>query len=261
MLVHRPAIQLPAALLLAVFAFPAMAKMDPALEQRYAGVYGNACQDMRALRVRFWGDEMHVEAAGRDVVAHRVRGSKTHPGVSAPDFVHAFTGDVKGADTLTFVLFHNKEGLFARIEAGPKTAAMIGPALGQRLRHCDPNRNHLPGQAPPPPLGPTDLLKDAKFKAAYFSALGPLSRERWLAQLDGPAPEVKTIKALGADYQLVSVCKPHDCAQHNLVVLWSAATGTLYGKVYQAGRGTLLGRPPSRGVPEIERIWKGEWRK
>jgi hypothetical protein len=257
---HRTA-HLPAALFLATFAVGAMAKMDPALEQRYAGVYGNACQDMRALRAKIWGDEMHVEAAGKDVVAHHVRGSKTHPGVTAADFVHAFSGDVKGADSLTFVLFHNKDGLFAQIDAEPKTAALIGAAAGQKLRHCDPNRNYLPGQAPPPPLGPTDLLKDAKFKAAYFSALGPLAKERWLARLDGPAPEVKMIKTPGAEYQLVSVCKPHDCANNNLVVLWNAAAGALYGKLHQGARSTQLGNPPPQLVPEIERIWKSEWRR
>jgi hypothetical protein len=248
-------------MMLATFVVAATAKMDPALEQRYAGVYGNACQDMQALRAKIWGDEMHVESAGKDVVANRVRGSKTHSGVADADFVHAFSGDVRGADTLTFVLFHNKDGLFARIEAGPKTAALIGPAVGQKLRHCDPNRNHLPGKAPPAPLGPTDLLRDTKFRSAYFSALGPLAKERWLARLDGPAPEVKLVRVLDVEFQLVSVCKPHDCADNNLVVLWNAPAGTLYGQLLQRARSTLLGKPPPQFVPEIARIWKSEWRR
>lgn len=250
-----------AAWLLAGFAAAAQAKMDPALERRLAGVYSNACGQRAQPEVKIWGDEMHVVVGGKDIAANRLRGSKTHPGASARDFVHTFTGDVRGADTLTFVFFHNADGLFALVEAGPKTAALIGPALGRKLRHCDPNRNALPGAPVPQRLGPPDMLKDAKFKAAYFKAIGPLSRERWLARLDGPAPEVKPIKALGGNYQLVSACKPHDCAENNVIVLWDAASGTLYGKVQQAGRSTLLGNPPSRGLPEIERIWKSEWRR
>lgn len=245
---------------LAAVAALAQAKMDPALERRLAGVYSNACGQRAQPEVKIWGDEMHVVVAGKDIVANRLRGSKSHPVASARDFVHAFTGDVRGTDTLTFVFFHNAEGLFALVEAGPKTAAVIGPALGRKLRHCDPNRNALPGAPVPQRLSPPDMLKDAKFKAAYFNALGPLAKERWLARLDGPAPAVKPIKALGGDYQLVSACKPRDCAENNLVVLWNSASGTLYGKVQQAGRSTLLGNPPSRGAPEIERIWKSEWR-
>lgn len=244
-----------------VAALPAAAKMDPALEQRYAGVYSNACGNRAQPEAKIWGDEMHVIVAGKDVVANRVRGAKTHPGATAGDFVHAFTGDVKGGDTLSFVLFHNKDGLFARIEAGPKTAALIGAANGQRLRHCDPNRNLLPGQAPPRRLGPPDMLKDARFKEAYDRTLGPLARERWLARLDGPAPEVRTVKAAGLEWQLVAACKPHDCADHNITLLWLESTGALYGKLVQGGRATLLGKPPSRLLPDLERIWKAEWRK
>lgn len=68
---------------------------------------------------------------------------------------------------------------------------MLGPGLqGQKLRHCDPNRNALPGTQMAQQIGPADLLQDPKFKGPYLKALGPLARERWLATLTGPASPI-----------------------------------------------------------------------
>jgi Inhibitor of vertebrate lysozyme (Ivy) len=93
-----------------------------------------------------------------------------------------------------------------------------------------------------------------------LKALGPLSREKWLATLSGPAPQVKTMRVAGAEMQLAAVCKPHDCAEHNTVLLYDAAVPVLYGKVYQAGRSTLLGNPPPAMAAELDRLWQQEWR-
>jgi hypothetical protein len=55
-------------------------------------------------------------------------------------------------------------------------------------------------------------------------------------QVDGPAQAVKRVQAAGAEYQLVSVCKNHDCYDNNLVLLYAGATQTVYAKVLQRGR-------------------------
>ena len=39
--------------------------------------------------------------------------------------------------------------------------------------------------------------------------------------------------------QLASVCKPHDCADHNTVLRYDAIAGAVYAKVVQAGRSAL----------------------
>ncbi len=120
----------------------------------------------------------------------------------------------------------------------------------------------LPGAAPPPHLpGPPELPKDARFKSACTAALGPLARETWLRALDGPAPESRQVTLGGTEVLLASVCKPHHCRDHKLVLLWQAQAGRLHGLLQQHGRQTLLGAPPAPLAREIERIWASEWRK
>lgn len=172
-------------------------------------------------------------------------------------------GEVKGGDGLVLVLTHNAKGLFARIDGGAKSLAPLGAGvIGQTIRHCDPNRNALPGAPPPPSLpGPVDLLKDARFKAAYVAALGPLAREPWLTRLDGPAPESRRVKLSGTDYLLASTCKPHDCYDHSLVLLWQAQQSQVLGLVQQRGRKTLLGKPPPEAARELEKLWAAQFRK
>lgn len=108
-------------------------------------------------------------------------------------------------------------------------------------------------------LGASGLLYDPKAKAAYYKALGPLSKEPWLAKLDGPSPQNKALKVAGGDYVLVSVCKNHDCSDNNVVLLY-AAPDTVYGKVVQRGKSTLIGAPPPAVATELEKLWKSEWR-
>ena len=239
------------------------AKMTPAEDQVYAGVYSNACSDRSQPMVRLYGDVMSVEQGGKVVTGKPFRASKTHLGATPPaDFKVAYIGEVKGDDGLVFVLFHNANGLFVLLEGGAKSLATLGPGLqGQKLRHCDPNRNALPGAVVAQPIGPPDLLRDPKFKGPYLKALGPLSREHWLTSLSGPAPEVQKLQLAGNEYQLASACKPHDCAEHNTVLLYGAAQGVVYGKVYQAGRSTLIGNPPPPLAGEIDKLWAQQWRR
>lgn len=258
MCAHQP-LALALSLLLGL---PAWAKVTPADERVHGGVYSNACIDANGLRVRLYGDVMTVEQAGKSVSAKPFKATKNVPsGTAPPAFTIAYVGEVKGGDGLVFVLTHDASGLFVTLEGGPKSLATLGPGVqGQKLRHCDPNRNALPGAPVAQPTSPPELLRDAKFKSAYLKALGPLSREKWLATLSGPAPQVKTMRVAGAEMQLAAVCKPHDCAEHNTVLLYDAAVPVLYGKVHQAGRSTLLGNPPPAVAAELDRLWQQEWR-
>lgn len=52
--------------------------------------------------------------------------------------------------------------------------------------------------------------------------------------------------------QLASVCKPHDCADHNTVLRYDAIAGAVYAKVVQAGRSAL--------AAELDKLWQQEWR-
>ena len=110
-------------------------------------------------------------------------------------------------------------------------------------------------------VGPTELLTDPKFKSAYYKALGPKVKERWLAQLDGPTPPIKKINVAGAEYIFASACKNHDCGDSNTVLLYSTTQAVVYGKIVQQRRATLIGAPPPAVASELDRFWVAEWRQ
>ena len=79
--------------------------------------------------------------------------------------------------------------------------------------------------------------------------------------MEGPATELRKVKVAGNDFALAATCKPHDCADHNMVVLWTPKPGVLHGLVYQKGRSTLIGNPPPDVAKELLRLWAAEWRQ
>ena len=241
----------------------ALAALDPATDRQVAGVYSNACGDRSQVMIRLYGDVLDVERGTLAVKANRLQVSKAAPtGAPVPDFKAVVRGDVKGGDGVVLVLSHNAKGLFARIDGSEKSLAPLGAGvIGQVLRHCDPNRNALPGAPLEVRLSPSELLRETRFKAAYLQALGPLAKERWLARLEGPAPELRKVKVAGSEFTLAAACKPHDCADHNTVLLWTPEPGLLHGLVFQKGRTTLIGNPPPEVAKELQRLWAAEWRQ
>jgi hypothetical protein len=105
------------------------------------------------------------------------------------------------------------------------------------------------------------LLYNAKAKATYHKALGPLVKQPWLAKLDGPSNEYRPVKVAGVDFMLGSTCKNHDCYDNTIVLLWSGALNVVYGKVVQRGKSTLIGAPPPAVAVELEKLWKAEFRR
>ncbi len=105
-----------------------------------------------------------------------------------------------------------------------------------------------------------DLLKDAKFKAAYLGALGPRAKEKWLATMSNSAL-VRQVFIGGEDYQVATPCKPHDCADNNLLLLYSRARGVVYGRLHEKGRPAPIGNPSPAMHAELERMWNKEFRQ
>ena len=241
----------------------AQGKIDAKLMLRYGGVLAADCSNYMLPQLKYLGDSLVVQDGGKAVLTGRnVKAVPRYFGATPPpEFETALTSEVAGGEALVFVLYRNASGVFAAVEGGPKVMAALPAAFkGKRVRHCDPNRNMLPGTAPPIQIGPSDLLKDAKFKRPYVQALGPLAKEPWLMELDGPAQPVEKVRVAGTEYQLVSVCKNHDCYDNSMVLLYAAASQTVYGKVFQRGRSTLVGAPPPPVAAELERLWKATYR-
>ena len=106
-----------------------------------------------------------------------------------------------------------------------------------------------------------DLLKDAKFNKAYKAALGPKVKEPWLAELSGPSEEGKKVKIGGKEYLFVHSCKPHACDTHNLVLLYLAESGAVYGKISEDHKLTSIGKPPADVAAELDKLYTKQFRR
>ena len=53
----------------------------------------------------------------------------------------------------------------------------------------------------------------------------------------------EALEVAGTEYVLASSCKNHDCGDNNTVLLYSAAQGVVYGKIFERGRSMLIGAP------------------
>ncbi|NUZ07854.1 Ivy family c-type lysozyme inhibitor [Piscinibacter koreensis] len=244
---------------------PAQAALDAATEGRIGGAYSNACNDRSQLMIRLFGDTLDIERGGSVVHATRVRADRTPPADAPPDFKAAVRGEARGA-AVALTLTHNAQGLFARIDGSERALAPLGAGVaGQVLRHCDPNCNALPGHEAAAgaagPQGPTSLLADRRFRAAWTTVLGPLAKERWIARLEGPAPPLRELGAGGASLVLGAACKPHDCRDNSLVFVWNRDAGTVSALIQQGGRRSLVGTASPLGARELERLWTEEWRQ
>ncbi len=71
-----------------------------------------------------------------------------------------------------------------------------------------------------------DLLKDPKFKSAYLISLGPKANEKWLVTMTNSSL-VQTISLAGDTFQVATPCKPHDCGENNLLLLYARAKGSV----------------------------------
>ena len=241
----------------------AQGKIDARLAQRYGGVLAPDCSNYLLPQLRYPGDSLIIHDAGKAVLTGRhVKAVPNYFGAAPPaEFENALTSEVAPGEAMVFVFYRNASGLFVTVEGGPKVMAALPAALkGKRVRHCDPNRNAVPGAAPAAMMMPPGMLRDAGFKRAYFRALGALAREDWLAKLDGPAQPVEKKRVAGNEFQVVSVCKNHDCYDNSMVVFYAPASNTLYGTVFQRGRSTLVGAPPAPIAAELERMWKATYR-
>jgi hypothetical protein len=115
-------------------------------------------------------------------------------------------------------------------------------------------------QGADPMVTTDDLLRDPKFKSAYVTSLGPKAKEKWLATMTNSAL-VRRVTVAGDEFQVATPCKPHDCGEYNLLVLYAPAKGVVYGKLYERGRTTLIGAPNPAMATELERMWKREFRQ
>jgi Inhibitor of vertebrate lysozyme (Ivy) len=256
----------------------AHAALPPDVVASFGGVYAVDCANPVSPRLRVTADALAVEQGNQRLTGQQAQAAYSYFGKSPPPgYLVALLSEVRGKHSLLFVISQDRKGQYATVDGDAEVTRSLGKLAGRTLfRSCDASQNQratsetAQAAAPPPRSGPvtaesatspTELLRNRTFKAKYLQALGPKSQERWLARLEGPAPELKTKKVLGTDYTVIATCKPHDCADNNLLLLYSPSLEQLYGKVYELMGGTTwLGAPPPPVVAEIEKLWRAEWR-
>ena len=268
-------------LVLAAASAPAWAqgKLDAHTMKAFGGTYQVDCSNNASPKATVFADALVFLNGDKRIAGSKVQAAAAYYGSSPPpDYRTVLLSEVPGGQELLFAIHEDKSGYYLKLDGDQKTMAAIGkPLSGQKFRRCDGAAKPMQIAAAPAAQGKADpnktfkgyalhelsaagLLYDPKAKATYYKALGSLSKETWLAKLDGPSPQNKPVKVAGADYMLLSACKNHDCAENNVVLLYSGSQDVVYGKVYQRGKSTLIGAPPPALVPELERIWKTEWR-
>ena len=255
-------------------------KLDAHSMKAFGGTYQVDCGSNTSPKATVFADALVFLNGDKRIAGSKVQAAAAYYGNSPPpEYRTVLLSEVPGGQELLFTIFEDKSGYYLKLDGDQKTMAAIGkPLSGQKFRRCDGTAKPVQtatvaaaaqGKADPnktfkgyalEELSASGLLYDPKAKASYYKALGPLSKEPWLAKLDGPSPQNKKVKVAGADYILVSACKNHDCADNNTALLYSGVQDLVYGKVYQRGKSTLIGSPPPAVAAELEKLWKSEWR-
>lgn len=257
----------------------AQAQLLPDVLQFYGGLYAVDCARPESPRLHVERDALHVEQGDRRLSARQdLTAIHAYFGQSTPpDFLVALHAQVRPQINLTVLVYRDRRGQYARLEGHPTVLANLGALAQGTFRACSTAVNEREAalarqqqearrvaRTPQPASRashPSELVRDRRFMTAWSRTLGSLARETWLARVDGPAPEITHETLAGRRWLVAAFCKPHDCGDHNAVLLYDAATTQVHGLVYRAGTETLIGQPEPALAAELQRLWRQQWRQ
>ncbi len=240
----------------------------------FGGTYSTDCANPAAPRA-ITSEILKIEYGNKRMTGENLMAAASYFGPTPPpNYQTALLSEVRGGNQLIFVVNRDKEGLYIELTGDPKVETALTAVLGKaqfkaKYRDCDassrawmntPPPNKAQAAPNPDAIENWDFIRDRKFKAIYHKALGSKVKEDWLKVLDGPG-SAKIVTVAGAEYRQVAVCKPHDCYDNSIVVLYSPVKKTVYGKIHEHDKSTLIGKPPAKVTDELERLWKAEFRK
>ena len=269
----RLGLAIAAACLLAVATAQAQTGLGADEMKLFAGSYAADCANPAATHLRVMRDALLVEQSTQRMTGRNVMAVASFFEPNPPKgFQVALISEVRGGPQLLFLVYSDKAGQYITLDGDPKVQVALGLVLTKpKYRRCDPPGAPVVAAAPPtppPPAADADvvphvsaLLADPKFRRAYLRSIGPKASERWLARLEGPAPETRAQTVEGTRYIFVAVCKAHDCYDHSAVFLYSAAQERVLGLIQQNGVKTLVGAPPPSVGAQLERLWQAEFRQ
>lgn len=251
--------------------------LQPEVLASAGGRYAVDCARPDSARVLVEARQMLIEQGNQRMAVSNLDAAFSYFGNNPPpDFRVALFGQVQKRFDVTALVKADGKGQYIQLEGDPTAMANLG-ALGKaRFRHCNEAANQqavaeqkanreaeAAARAPVAPgtaKHPSELIRDPAFKPAYLKALGPLGRTPWLAQMNGPAPDLSRRRIGGVDYTVAAFCKPHDCGDHNAVLLYDAAQGRVYGLVSQNSRQQSFGAPPGPMLADLQAVWRRQWR-
>lgn len=239
----------------------------------YGGSYSTDCGNPAAPRLRV-AETLNVEKGNKRMTGEKLMASASYLDPTPPaNYQMALLSEVRGGAQLIFVVYRDKAGLYIELMGDPKVETALTAVLGRaqfksKYRDCDAaNRAPVAKSVVAPAASNTDsvenwdYVRDKKFKAILRKAIGAQAREPWISELDGPAPPPRLVTVAGIDYRLLAVCKPHDCGDNKLIVLYSPAGKVAYGRIFERGRISIFGRPSADLTAELERLWKSAWQQ
>jgi hypothetical protein len=253
--------------------------LDDEVMRLYGGTYAVQCGDPQSPRLRVERQALHVEQGNRRLTARQdITSSYSYFGQSAPPgFLVALEAQVQPQRLMTFLVYGDARGQYAALDGHPAVLSALGALSKQRYNSCDASANRRATEsarqeqqaiaAAGGPVtassatSPSELIRDPRFRTAWLVLLGPLSRESWLALMDGPAPALKRETLAGQTWLVAAFCKPHDCSDNNAIVVYNEAGGQVHALVHRAGITRLVGVPPGRLGAELQRVWRREWRQ
>lgn len=241
--------------------------------KHFGGTYSTSCGNAAAPRA-IAGETLRIEYGNKRMTGENLMATATYFGPQPPpNHLTVLIGEVRGGDQLIFVVNRDKEGLYIELTGDPKVEAALTAVLGKaqfkgKYRDCNASSRdwmNKPAPGVAQAASPSDIVQnwdyvgDKNFKKIYHKALGPKARVPWIARLDGPSSGGKEVSVAGTTYWQVAVCKPHDCGDNNLILIYDRNTKTVYGLINEHGNQTLFGRPSTTMKAELERLWKAEW--
>ncbi len=278
----------------AAWLFPAtvLAQLASDSYNQYGGRYAANCASPSGPRVVVTSSTLMVEQGTQRITGRSLQAAHSYFGNSSPpNFVVALLSEAGRGLDLTGFIYTDRAGRYLQLDGAPRVRQALGGLVNTRFRDCQARGGERFATAPPPgpmaaPRGgliagerrpPSQAGAPAavgpvggplppgpptgEFRKAYLRALGPLSSQYWLTHWEGPIIDERNVRIGGVDYVLKGVCKAHDCGDNNMVMVYSPAQGTLYGKASIATRPAFFGAPPPAMQQELERLWRGEWRK
>lgn len=245
-------------------------------QREYAGTYSTDCANPGAPRARAEPHALMVEVGRQRMTGNNVQiafslfGQQLEP---AGQQTIALMSQVHGLD-LSFYVRRDVRGQSITLQGDPKVMAALGKGLAsQTFRDCDLARSERAAaqmqadlkqaRADTAAANRAAQQPDAvRFKTALRRALGAKAREPWLLESIGhPVADTPSVRIAGVAYQELAGCKPHDCGDNNVLVLYEPASGAVYGKLLSKAAPSLFGAPPPSLATEIERRWRAQWRQ